>query len=62
MSTISLELRNKGKSVIFNINPAQIESINTATGLKPLVFTINPLQSLPDFLRMTKQKAEQMLT
>jgi hypothetical protein len=55
-----LDVHNEGGVINFNINPALIEQIIKAPGLTPHVFAIDPLQSLPEFLGMSKEEAQQM--
>jgi hypothetical protein len=55
-----LDLRHTGNAAHFIIDPAQIERLNMAPGLTPQVFAVDPLQSLPEFLGMSREEAGQM--
>jgi hypothetical protein len=55
-----LDVHNLGGAVNFNIDPAQAERILASPGLAPQIYTIDPLQSLPAFLGMSRQEIQQL--
>ena len=48
-----LEIQNAGEGIKFNIDPAMLKQLQDAPGFMPVIISIQPLKSLPEFLGLT---------
>jgi hypothetical protein len=61
-SSMPLEMRGRDGSVLFSIDPASLQSLDLAPGLKGVIIQMDPLQSLPVFLGMSQDEIKQIVS
>ncbi len=55
--TLDLRVQESGDSVRFNLDPAQLQRLQDASGFAPVVTDVHPLESLSQFLGMIPPEA-----
>ena len=55
---MNLLTKNAGEGIQFHLDPAMLQQLQNASGFVPVVISIQPLKSLPEFLGLNDLKAE----